>query len=525
MTSGVVLGAALRDTINSINRTQTAIDRTTLRLATGKKVNSALDQPQNFFTAQALGHRASDLNRLLDGIGQSIFTVQEAFVGVEAVEKLLTQGEAIAVNIRDILVSGGTISNNLAVGTDTSLPPINTQIQALNPDVYYRLNEAGGPIIDSGGGGGVAATLSGGASLGAPALYNNGGGTSAIFDGINDRIRVSDSPLINTATTPARTVELVFNADSVAGRQVLFEEGATVNGLTIYIDAGLIRVTAEDDQGANQFADLDISAPIMAGQTYHVAFVFDGATNTFAGYLDGVDIGTLAITSDAVFPSHSGDVGIGGVNQSVQFHDGESGVGNGFNFGGRISDVAIHNQALTSVQLLSHAQSLNNTTSIEIINEDFEELINQIDLLVLDASYRGINLLAGDDLITYFNEDRKNFLITESVDFSSDELGLENHDFDDINDIDIIIEKVREAIDTVRDYGAALSTDLSIISNRQRFTENTINTLTSGAGDLTIADLNEEGANLLAAQTRQALGFTALSLAAQSKASILEIIG
>ncbi|GJL84358.1 MAG: hypothetical protein DHS20C02_01330 [Micavibrio sp.] len=524
MTNDIVLGAALRNTISSISRTQRVVDSTTLRLATGKKVNSALDQPQNFFTAQALGHRASDLNRLLDGIGQSIFTVREALTGVEAVEKLLNQGDAVASNIRDILTSGGTVSNNQVVTINTSPQPISTQIQALNPDIYYRLNEAGGPIIDSGFAGN-AATLNGGASLGAPALYTNGAATSAVFDGINDRIRVSDSALINTATTPARTVELVFNADTTAGRQVLYEEGATVNGLTIYIDAGLIRVTAEDDQGGNRFADLDISAPIIAGQTYHVAFVFDGAAQTFAGFLDGVDIGTLAITSDAVFPSHSGDVGIGGVNGGVQFHDGESGVGNGFNFDGRISDVAIYNQALTSSQLLSHARALNSTTSTEIINEDFEEVINQINLLVLDASYRGINLLADDNLITNFNEDRSNFLITEGVDFSAEGLGLENHDFDDLNDVEIILSKVRNAIDIVRNYGSKLSTDLSIIDNRQTFVRNTINTLTSGADDLTVADLNEEGANLLAVQTRQALGFTALSLAAQSQASILEITG
>ena len=525
MTNDVVLGAALRNTITSINRTQGAIDRTTLRLSTGKTVNSSLDQPQNFFTAQALGHRASDLKRLLDGIGQSIFTVQEALIGVEAIEKLLNQGEAIAVDVRDTLTAGGTVPNNKLVTTSASATPLSTQILALNPDVYYRLNEPSGPIIDSGGGGGVTATLNSGAALGAPALYTNGSGTSAVFDGVNDRILVADSPLINTSTTPARTVELVFNADTVAGRQVLYEEGAQVNGITIYIDNGLIRFTAEDDQGPNRFADLDISAPIVAGQTYHVAFVFDGAAQTFAGFLDGVDIGTLAITSDPVFPSHSGDIGIGGVNQRVQFHDGESGVNNGFNFDGRISDVAIHNAVISEAELLSHAQSLNAVLATEIINTDFEELIHQIDLLVLDASYRGINLLADDNLVTNFNEERSNFLITEGVDFSSNGLGLENHDFDDLNDIEVILSKLRKAVNIVREYGATLSTDISIIANRESFASNTINTLTSGADDLTVADLNEEGANLLASQTRQALAFTALSIAAQSQASILEIIG
>ena len=72
MTSDVVLTAALRNNLLSLQRTQGLIDKTQLRLATGLKVNSALDNPQNFFASQALKNRASDLNRLLDGIGYSL---------------------------------------------------------------------------------------------------------------------------------------------------------------------------------------------------------------------------------------------------------------------------------------------------------------------------------------------------------------------------------------------------------------------------------------------------------------------
>ena len=91
MTSDVVLTAALRNNLLSLQSTQRLIDDTQLRLSTGLSVNSALDNPQNFFAAQSLNNRASDLTRLLDGISQSIRTIETADQGVTAIENLITQ--------------------------------------------------------------------------------------------------------------------------------------------------------------------------------------------------------------------------------------------------------------------------------------------------------------------------------------------------------------------------------------------------------------------------------------------------
>jgi flagellin len=93
MTSDVVLTAALRSNLLSLQNTQSAIDTTQFRLATGRKVNSALDNPQSFFAAQALNNRASDLTRLLDGIGQSIQVIKAADNGVTALTKLVEQAD------------------------------------------------------------------------------------------------------------------------------------------------------------------------------------------------------------------------------------------------------------------------------------------------------------------------------------------------------------------------------------------------------------------------------------------------
>lgn len=523
MVSDVVVGSAIRNTVNSINRTQEAFDRTSLRLATGLRVNSALESPQNFFAAQSLQQRAADLSRLLDGIGQSTRVVQEALIGVETVEQLLNQAESVAQESLRLIQSGQTDPAIFQREVNSSPSPLSSQILSSSPDVYFRLNEASGAFTDIGtAGANVTANNLGGSSQNAAPLYTNGAAPSVDFDGVNDRIQVADSTLINLNTTPARTIEVVFNADTTAGRQVIYEEGAGVNGLTIYIDNGSLFVTGEDDQGAQRFANININAPINAGQTYHAALVFDGAAGTFAGFLDGVEIGSVNVPTEGVFPSHSGNIGIGAAVDGVQFHDGEAGAG--FNFDGRISDVAIHNRALPDFELLSHATSLNATTSLQSLNENFNTILEQIDRVVIDAHYRGINLLDGDDLTTFFNEDNTSSLLTDGADFRSLDLGLIDRNFDTVSNIQRIIDAIRPALLEVREYGRTLTNDFAILTNRQTFTEQTINSLRSGADDLTVADQNKEGADLLATQTRLSLGQTSLSLAAQSQASILSLV-
>ena len=130
MTSDVVLTAALRSNLLSLQNTQSAIDTTQFRLATGRKVNSALDNPQSFFAAQALNNRASDLTRLLDGIGQSIQVIKAADNGVTALTKLVEQADSIAQSARDALAGGQSeakvVGNRDLSGVDdiTSLPGI-----------------------------------------------------------------------------------------------------------------------------------------------------------------------------------------------------------------------------------------------------------------------------------------------------------------------------------------------------------------------------------------------------------------
>ena len=163
------------------------------------------------------------------------------------------------------------------------------------------------------------------------------------------------------------------------------------------------------------------------------------------------------------------------------------------------------------------------SVNLEQFESDFNNVREQIDALVEDASFRGVNLLGGDNLTTYFNEDRDNTLTTEGEDFTALGLGIEEGDFTNAANVQQSIDSIRAAVDDVRNFGQSIANDLSIVQFRQDFTEQTINTLQSGADDLVVADQNEEGANLLALQTRQQLGVTSLSLAAQSQQSVLRL--
>src|SRR4051812_215738 len=120
MTNDVVLSAALRNNLLSLQNTQNQIDTHQQRLATGKKVNSALDNPQSFFAAQSLTNRANDLSNLLDSIGQSIQVINAANNGVTALSTLINQAQSLANTAQSTLAGASTqatVSGTVNLGT------------------------------------------------------------------------------------------------------------------------------------------------------------------------------------------------------------------------------------------------------------------------------------------------------------------------------------------------------------------------------------------------------------------------
>ena len=157
--------------------------------------------------------------------------------------------------------------------------------------------------------------------------------------------------------------------------------------------------------------------------------------------------------------------------------------------------------------------------------KQFNEILEQIDALANDAGYKGVNLLQGNKLTVVFNEDRSSKIEIQGVDASSKGLGIAQaqNDWQRDENIDVSISHIEDAITELRTMASDFGNNYSIVQSREDFTDNLINVLTEGADKLTLADMNEESANMLALQTRQQLAINSLSLASQAAQSVLQL--
>src|SRR6201993_4914230 len=132
--SGIVLSASVRQNLLSLQATADLLATTQNDLATGKKVNSALDNPTNFFTAQSLDNRASDIGNLLDGIGNGVQVLQAANTGITSLQSLISSAQSIAnqvlqtpvgystkSSITSTAITGATANNLLGSGTNNTV--------------------------------------------------------------------------------------------------------------------------------------------------------------------------------------------------------------------------------------------------------------------------------------------------------------------------------------------------------------------------------------------------------------------
>jgi flagellin len=164
----------------------------------------------------------------------------------------------------------------------------------------------------------------------------------------------------------------------------------------------------------------------------------------------------------------------------------------------------------------------------------YDSLKSQIDSLATDSSYKGTNLLKGNDLTVNFNEDASsNLKVTAFTATSAGGLSLgatttttdwsTGSSATQVTAIQADEKLMDGAISELRGQSKTLAGNLNIITTRQNFTDSMINTLQTGSDNLTLADMNKEGANMLALQTRQSLGTTALSLSSQAAQSVLKL--
>src|ERR1700761_8017782 len=109
--TGIVLSASVRQNLLSLQSTASLLATTQNDLATGNKVNSALDNPTNYFTAQSLNNRASDIGNLLDSIGNGVQVLQAANTGITSLQSLVSSAQSIANQVLQTPVGYSTKSN------------------------------------------------------------------------------------------------------------------------------------------------------------------------------------------------------------------------------------------------------------------------------------------------------------------------------------------------------------------------------------------------------------------------------
>src|SRR3954463_11117029 len=393
--SGIVLTAAVRQNLLSLQSTADLLATTQNRLSTGKKVNTALDNPTNFFTAQGLDNRASDINNLLDSIGNGVQVLQAANTGITSLQKLVDTAKSIAN-------------------------------QVLQAPAGYSTKSS----VTSGA---------------------NAGGTAANLLGAT----LASGDVLTIAATGGGTASSITFGAGAGQVDTLTELNAALaaNNLQASIDdtTGKITITTTND-----------------------------AASATVGALGGTAIGA----GKAFLPAST-----------------------------------------TVVAAVADAAS--QTIRANLVTQ-YNDVITQITTTAQDSSFNGINLLNGDDLKLTFNETGKSTLNIKGVTFNAAGLGLASltagTDFKDNASANATLTKLSAASSTLRTEASALGSNLSVVQIRQDFNKNLINVLQTGSSNLTLADTNEEAANSQALSTRQSIAVSALSLANQSQASVLQLL-
>ncbi len=190
--------------------------------------------------------------------------------------------------------------------------------------------------------------------------------------------------------------------------------------------------------------------------------------------------------------------------------------------------TAITKLVQSAQALVSQAQQANNTATQATLSTQFNSLLTQIGQLAGDSGFNGINLLAGNTLTITLNESGSSTVAVTGANYTNANaapLSIANaaNNWAAATDITAASTALTAALTSLQAELQTLSSSLSTVQIRQDFTSSTINTLQTGAADLTLADSNQEGANLLALQTRQQLSTTALSLASQADRNVLRL--
>lgn len=574
-TNKIALTASMRSNLLSLKNTQKLFDSTQDKLSTGYKVNSAMDNPSSYFTAQSLNARADDLSTLLDSIGQAISTLQTADQGITSLQDFVSQAKSIATSARDTMNVSAKVTSSIKFDVD------NLKSQKVIGEAVPNVTGTDKMVIRYGDSTKLTGTVNVKEDTTLEGLKLNelaAGDASIKIDGKEYQIVTKDATEnkmdtgsyakdsifkvtnVGTSTTVGNKVYTfedvdgnTFNADiaevtdlavgtfaksSTVITQTVTEDGkTTVTGGTFKKDtatAATAKMTPASTIYVNKDATIKEFAEVL--ETMIGTKVFDASVEDSNLVFKTLDTTSLEVTGkiaenlgmDAgVEISLDADETAESLRQKINDLEGISAE---FDDKGRLvvksaeGDDLVISGALAE-KLGIDGAATNGSNERAAYAKQFDGVLKQIDELVQDTSYKGINLLKGDNLTVVFNESRTSTLELKGVTFDSTGLGFTQsaNEWKHTDDIDTALDQITKATSTLRAQASEFGQNLSTVQIREDFTENMINNLTTGADKLTLADANEEAANLLALQTRQSLATNSLSLASQSAQSVLKL--
>jgi flagellin len=482
MSNNIVLSAGIRQNLLSLQQTSALQQTTQERLATGKKVNSALDNAVDYFTSAALSARSNELSSLLDSMTNGVNTLNAANNGLTSITATIQAMQATVTQARQ---DASWQSNSYTINTT-----------AIGTTALKTIGFSGGAVGNTV----IAVNLNDTETLSAAGGFTSGGGTGATG---SVTIQAND---INSGTAVTVAINSTDTVSTVA---------ANINTAAGYTLASVVagQLKLQDTSGSKLTIGGTPATLTGAGFTLTAG---TATSTTTPGTVESVDQLVLSINSN---PSLAGLVKASDNAGQLQITNLSIST---------LSLVGISNSSVDGTN--STASTAGNAVRANLVNQ-FNIDKDQLDKTAQDASFNGVNLLNGDILKLFFNETSTSTLSIQSTNVNgvnSTTLGIgaaTNTEFQNNTALDARLQELQSALGQVASQASDFGSNLSIVQNRQDFTTNMINTLQTGAEDLTIADTNEEGANMLALQTRQQLSITALSLASQAQQSVLKLFG
>lgn len=579
-TDKIALTASMRSNLLSLKNTQGLMDKTQDRLSTGYKVNSAMDNPSSYFTAQSLNSRADDLSTLMDSIGQAISTLEVADQGITSLQKFVEQAKSVANSARDTAnVSAKTKSSikfdldnlksqivaekavpnakanetmTIRVGDSTKLTgTVNVNEDSKLADLDLEVADAGSIVVD-GKEYKLATDSATGNSMTSKVAANSvmkivgmDGDTYTLADESGNTISVAKANVTAGTVTNHTTIGIGDTVTNKADATVtVSEDGKTTAtaAFTLTANAG----TTTDYEAQSLTGKIETTINVAKGSTVaDFAKIVETmiGTKVFDASVEESNLvfKTLDTTSIEVKGAIAEKLGMD-KGQTITLEDTDTaeslrlkindldGVSAEFDDKGRLvikseqGDDLVISGTLADKLGVSGAVT-NGSNERATYAKQFDAILTQINELVQDTSYKGINLLNGDNLTVVFNEDRTSTLELKGVTFDATGLGFTTakNEWIDNDSIDTALDQISKATSSLRAQASEFGQNLSTVQIREDFTENMVNQLTTGADKLTLADMNEEGANMLALQTRQQLGINSLSLASQASQSVLKL--